>query len=312
MMLNFSIDKEFKEKIPPMPQEAFEGLEADILRDGFVRDPLVVWKEENLLLDGHHRAAIIEKHWEVLKDKFTVVYMSFPDKWAAVAWICANQLHKHNLGELDQMKLVQEEHDARQKSWGGDRGNQYTVASGENHHLPNSEPQAVRKGVEGKELKTRPTIAKEHGFTESYVKTAVEVGRGIDKGEEVAPGFKEEVLSGKVKASKKDLAELRKMDTEQAKEKVEAIRAGKKVHFPSGNKHEKVDAPAPTISEDVDAVVEYGLDDLLEELDALNADFLRKWGRALQIHAQLVSEHAAEVATVMNNLVTEFEKMEAF
>lgn len=314
MMLNFSIDKEFKEKIPPMPQEAFEGLEADILRDGFVRDPLVVWKEENLLLDGHHRAAIIEKHWKALKDKFTVVYMSFPDRWAAVAWICANQLHKHNLDEMAQIKLVHEEYEARQKSVGAPAGNQNAKKQfGENRQIDSAEPEAARSGAPGKELTTRPLIAKEHGFTESYVKTAVEVGRGIDKGEEAVPGFKEEVLSGKVKASKKDLAELRKLNTEQAKERVEAIRAGKKVHFPSDKKRDKeTDIPAPTVNRDPDAVVEYGIDDLLEEMRAVNADFLRKYRTMLSIHAQLVSDNAAEVATVFAELVTEFEKMEDF
>lgn len=304
MMLNFSIDKEFKEKIPPMPQEAFEGLEADILRDGFVRDPLVVWKEENLLLDGHHRAAIIEKHWDALKDKFTVVYMSFPDRWAAVAWICANQLHKHNMTEMQRLKLIQEEYEARKHTVTNATGaNQFTKKDGgENDHQPND-----------RQPKVRAEVAKEHGINEGIVKTAVEVGRGIDKAEEAVPGFKEEVLSGKVKASKKDLAELRKMDKEQAKEKVEAIRAGKKVHFPSGEKHKKeTDIPEPTVSRDPDAVVEYGIDDLLEEMRAVNADFLRKYRTMLTIHAQLVSDNAAEVATVFAELVTEFEKMEEF
>lgn len=301
--MNFSIDKEFKEKIPPMPQEAFEGLEADILRDGYVRDPLVVWKEENILLDGHHRAAIIEKHLELLKDKFTIVYMSFPDRWAAIAWICANQLHKHNMNEMQRLKLIQEEYEARKKTSGGQVGNANAKKQGgENDHL-----------VSDKTPKVRAELAKEHGINEGTVKTAVEVGRGIDKAEEAVPGFKDDVLSGKVKASKKDLAAIRKMGKEQAKEKVEAIRAGKKVHFPSGKKREKeTDIPEPTVSRDPDAIVEYGIEDLLEEMRAVNADFLRKYRTMLNIHAQLVSDNAAEVATVFAELMTEFEKMEEF
>ena len=302
--MNFSIDKEFKEKIPPMEQDAFDGLRQDILNDGVVRDPLVVWKEENILLDRHHRWAIIQENWETLKDHFSVVYKSLPDRWAAIAWICANQLHKHNMNELQKMKLIQEENDARQKSHGGDRRSEQ-FSTGENNQL--KETQKSKTGI-------RAVIAKEHDIPESVVRAAVEVGRGIDKGEEAAPGFKEEVLSGKVKATKTALAAIRKMDTEQAKAAVNEIREGVKAKkFPTMRERiDRTDAPAPAISEDKDAVVEFGLDDLLEELDALNADFLRKWGRVLQIHAQLVSEHAAEVATVMNNFLKEFEKMEAF
>lgn len=299
----FSIDKEFKEKIPPMEQDAFDGLRQDILNDGVVRDPLVVWKEENILLDGHHRWAIIQENWETLKDHFSVVYKSLPDRWAAIAWICANQLHKHNMNELQRMKLIQEEYEAIAKSEGGSGANQYTKEQlGETLQVPKTP------------TPTRAIIAKEHSIPEGAVKAAVEVGRGIDKGEEAAPGFKEEVLSGKVKATKTALAAIRKMDTEQAKAAVNEIREGVKAKkFPTMRERiDRTDAPAPTISEDKDAVVEFGVDDLLEELNAINADFLRKWARELQIHAQIVSENAAEVATVMNDFVKEFEKMEEF
>lgn len=196
-IIELKIDPEFRDKIPAMPEEDFQGLRNDILRDGYVRDPLVVWLEEKILLDGHHRWRIIQENPEL---PFNVTYMSFPDRWACIAWICANQLHKHNMTELQRMKLIQEEHDARKMSWGGDR-----KSSGEILHLKNDDTKAN---------KIRPEIAREHGITEGLVKTAVEVGRGIDKAAEVDPDFKNDVLSGSVKAKKSDLAALRKIDSE--------------------------------------------------------------------------------------------------
>ena len=59
--IEFSIDEEFKTLLPPLPSEDFEKLEKSILDDG-CRDPLVVWKEEKLLIDGQNRHVICTKH----------------------------------------------------------------------------------------------------------------------------------------------------------------------------------------------------------------------------------------------------------
>lgn len=66
MQVPFRIDPEFENKIPEMPKEDFEGLKADIIADGYVRDPLVVWKEENTLVDGHNRWKIIQENYKLL------------------------------------------------------------------------------------------------------------------------------------------------------------------------------------------------------------------------------------------------------
>ena len=208
----FKVDPEFRDKIPPMPVEDFEGLKADILRDGYVRDPLVVWDEENILLDGHHRWRVIQEHPEL---PYTIDRKSFLDRWAAIAWICANQLHRHNLGEMERIKLMHEEYEATQKSSGGQIGNKNAEKRGDEiHHF-----------VSGGNNKTRKFIAHEHGVSEHQVQTAVEVGRGIDKAAEVDPDFKRDVLSGVVKAKKSDLAAIRKLESEEdVKAAVEAIR----------------------------------------------------------------------------------------
>ena len=211
-MENLIIDPEFRDKIPPMPIEDFNGLRDDILRDGYVRDPLTVWKEENILLDGHHRWRIIQENPEVLDNQYKIDYRSFPDRFACIAWICSNQLHKHNMTERQRDYLIKEEYDATQKSSGGTGANRYTsLQLGEKH-----QPVINR---------TRYELAKEHGVGEAIIKAAVEVGRGIDRAEEVMPGIKNEILSGSLKAKKKDLADIRKLkDDEEVKKKISEIR----------------------------------------------------------------------------------------
>lgn len=220
-MIEIRIDPEFQNKIPPMPKEDFEGLRQDILNDGYVRDPLVVWKEENLLLDGHHRWRIIQENAERLGDKFSVDYKSFPDRWACIAWICANQLHKHNMTELQRQKLLQEEYDARLKTRGGDhKSESFKNQSVENQHF-DSEDDTRNK--------TRANVAEEHGVSQDKVRRAVAFGRALDKAEELAPGIKNEVLSGEVKARASEIASLKNRSDEEIQEAVHALRSGERI-----------------------------------------------------------------------------------
>ena len=272
-MVEFIIDPEFRDKIPAMPQEDFDGLRADIIRDGYVRDPLVVWKEENILLDGHHRWRVIQERPETLGDKFKVDSKSFPDRWAAIAWICANQLHKHNMTELQRMKLIQEEYEARKHSEAF-KGNQYTSGGGENLHNQSGD----------KQPKVRKEIAEEHKIPEGQVKAAVEVGRGIDRAAEVVPEFKREVLSGETKATKTDLAAIRKMDSdEDVKRAVEDIRKEKRIGNWANKETKTRYAQIRDIAEQMGT--EQGgtsFDDVLRLLDAAEDEFISKIERMIE------------------------------
>ena len=171
------------------------------------------------LLDGHHRWKIIQEHFDVLGEKFTIDRKSFPDRWAAIAWICANQLHKHNMNEMQRLKLIQEEHDARMKMRGAPAGNQNAKKqSVQNEHFESNPDSGVSRN------KTRLQVAADHNMAPASVQRAVFVGRGIDKAATVDPEFKTDVLSGKIKARKSDLADLRKLETpEEITEAIDAI-----------------------------------------------------------------------------------------
>lgn len=287
--MNLKVEKEFQEKIPPLTEAEFAQLKENILSDGEVYEPIAVWN--GVIVDGHNRWKIILEHPEI---PYRVKEMQFVDKWAAFDWMYKKQLGRRNLTDEQRTMILGKMYEARKQTQGG--------------QIPGS-------AQNGHTMRTADSIAQELGVGKETVKRAGKFAQGVDALKAVSPEAAEKVLQGKANVTKAMIQDLPSKGEKEIKAVAKAIESGanlKAAHFPSGNKHEKVDAPAPTISEDVDAVVEYCIDDLLEELDALNADFLRKWGRALQIHAQLVSENAAEVATVMNNLVKEFEKMEAF
>lgn len=84
------IDKEFKSLIYALGERELEQLETNILAEG-IRDPLVVWS--GILLDGHNRYAIAQKHGL----SFKTVEIELPSRDAAKLWIIKNQLGRRNL-----------------------------------------------------------------------------------------------------------------------------------------------------------------------------------------------------------------------
>ena len=58
--VEITIDPEFQALIPPLQAEELDQLEANLRRDG-CRDPLMVWEEAGVLLDGHHRLEICQR-----------------------------------------------------------------------------------------------------------------------------------------------------------------------------------------------------------------------------------------------------------
>lgn len=94
--MDFKIDKEFRDLIPPLSDEEFSQLEASILAEG-VRDPLVVWANNGnvpTLVEGHHRWQVIRKHG--ITD-YRTIKRRFPDRDAVRCWIIDNQCGRRNL-----------------------------------------------------------------------------------------------------------------------------------------------------------------------------------------------------------------------
>jgi hypothetical protein len=94
------VDNEFRRLIPPLTDEERLGLEENLLRDGCL-DPVIVWAEQQILLDGHNRKEIC--------DRYGIDYdtreVSLPSRDAAADWIDAHQLGRRNL-KPEQMSLL--------------------------------------------------------------------------------------------------------------------------------------------------------------------------------------------------------------
>ena len=205
--MELRIDPEFEGKIPPLTAEEFQQLENNILADGVVINPIIVW--DGVIVDGHNRYRIVSKHPEI---RFSTCEKTFADRYEAIAWICKNQLGRRNL-TLEQKKyLIGKQYEAEKASHGGVRGNQYTsLASCQIDNLPNKE-------------KTCERIAKENGISSRSVCRAEAFSKAVDIADEIEPGIRDEILAGKIKPTEKDVHALARADPEGRPAIIEEMR----------------------------------------------------------------------------------------
>ena len=103
--MSIFVNKELRDLIPPLSEEEYAQLEANIVAEG-VRDPLVVWKQPDgreMLIDGHNRWSIIARHGGI---PFEVVYKDFENLEEAKIWIMKNQLGRRNLNTFERSELA--------------------------------------------------------------------------------------------------------------------------------------------------------------------------------------------------------------
>lgn len=209
--MEIRIEPEFERIIPPLSDEEFRQLKANILSEGEVFTPIFTWN--GAIVDGHHRYRIICEHPEV---RYRVLEREFSDKYSAVSWICNNQLGRRNLTPRDREYLIGKRYEAEKRAHGasdGFRGNQHShLVSGKICHLPDDAK------------KTRERIAEESGTSERYVSYAEQFAKGIDAADEAVPGIKHDILSGTIKPTKTDVIAIGRVEPEQRKELAEALR----------------------------------------------------------------------------------------
>lgn len=208
-----------------MTDEEYKQLEENILEDGEVYEPIVVWNDT--ILDGHNRWNIICDHWDVLGNKYTVKQMDFPDKWAAFEWMYKKQLGRRNLTEEQKTTLRGKMYESRKKSRGAPFGNENAKKQkAQNELIENGPNKAARE------------IANELGIGVSTVKRAYEYSQGIDALAGVSKEASDKVLEGRSGTNKKTIMEFPKLEPEKQQEIVDAILSGeiKSVQKRSGHK----------------------------------------------------------------------------
>jgi len=91
----------FRKLLTPLTTEEYKALEESIVRDG-VREPLVVWKEKGVLVDGHNRLDICKEHGK----RYHIVEKSFANEDDVKLWIWDNQEGKRNMTPFRRVEVV--------------------------------------------------------------------------------------------------------------------------------------------------------------------------------------------------------------
>ena len=212
MNVQLTINPNFESVIPPMTTAELVLLEDNILADGKVLMPIVVWN--GTIIDGHKRFKIVGKHPEI---EYSITELFFEDEFEAIAWICKNQLGRRNLPEEYKKYLIGKRYAAEKKDNGiyiGERQKR-----GEGQMGQNDPP---------RDHGTRSVVARETNTSESYVKRADLYARGIDAAETVVPGIKDEILSGALFTTAEEVMLMAKMTPEEIKKLAEDLRLPKK------------------------------------------------------------------------------------
>ena len=277
MLQHLTIDPEFASKIPPLREEELKQLEENILADGVVINPLIVWN--SVIVDGHNRYRILQQHPEI---QFTTYEKEFPDRYAAIAWICKNQLGRRNLTSQQFKYLMGQQYKAEKIAYGGDRKNNAPKSSYQNGNLILKE-------------KTCERIAAENGVARNTVIRAEQFANGVDAAEEAVSGIKQEILTGSIKPTEKAVAAIAKAPPEERPSLVQQLRQAKEPE-----KAEEKPKPKRSAAETLQAIRdisanmlqsngEIDTDDICAELEDALDTMIFRWDTCLENNKELRS-----------------------
>ena len=273
-MVELKIDKEFREKIPPLTEAEFEQLRENILSDGEVYEPIVTWN--GVIVDGHNRWKIIQENPKI---PFRTKEMDFSDKWAAFEWMYRKQLGRRNLTEPQKAYMIGKMYEAR-KNTESFKGNQYTQKSGDGQNVQNQTRREVKDGTSGE-------IGKEFGIDGKTVRRNEQFAKGLDAIADVSKEAADKILKGESKATKSDVSEMREATKEEVKEFADAINRGETPKKRIGNwatketrdRYDKIREITDKMGSEQGGTT---FDDVMRLLDSIENDFLAKIDRTIE------------------------------
>ena len=253
-MINLKIDPEFQNQIPPLTDDEYKQLEENILKEGKLISPLIVWN--NILVDGHNRYEIVQEHPEI---SFSTMPLRFESREEVLAWICKNQLGRRNLTPEQKKFLIRKQYSVEHRKPGGNGNNQHTAAAKKT--APEELCQFDTIPPTSAEASIRKQIAERNNVSESYVARSEKFMRGVEIMEQMVPGMQEKILSGQFKVRDADMHRLARADFPNRKQIVHEILHPEDRPAPQKRIYEinysALEAAVRRIQQDVDFLMKY-------------------------------------------------------
>ncbi|RZK65662.1 MAG: hypothetical protein EOO85_27990 [Pedobacter sp.] len=199
--------------IPPLLPDEFKQLEENIIQNG-CREALLVWETTGehvpdlgtisttyILIDGHNRFAICQKH----HIDFKVHLMNFPSLEQVKFFMIDNQLGRRNLAP-EQVSYLRGLRYLREKKEKGRYSRDNQKGQNDLYELEGANTSEIVG--EGQQT-TANRLGKQFNVSEKTIKRDAAYAQGL---EQLDPAFKQDILSGKIKIDKALVQELGKLD----------------------------------------------------------------------------------------------------
>lgn len=197
------IDSEFKNLIPPMKLEEFQGLKESIVNNGYdILYPIVIWN--NIIIDGHNRYSICRE----FNIKFSVSEKNFDDRFEVMNWIINNQLNRRSMTNEQRAYLI---------------GKRYQEEKKEESRPKTKDNVVPLITIRPTDSKIEQKLAEKYKVSPNTVRKAEKFANAIDEVANNASINPYKILGREIKATRKDIVELSKKPAEVQKEIIEKI-----------------------------------------------------------------------------------------
>jgi len=187
--MDLIIDPEFRDLIPPLTEEEYNSLEENLLTNGFnPAFPVIVWKGQNIIVDGHNRYGICQKHGIA----FDYIEQEFASRYDVKQEMYKIQFDRRNMNSRTKTYLV---------------GKRYLMEKMEEGN-PNGFGAINQRAQNAPVGRTREKIAAQLGINHSTVLRAAEFALAVDKIVSVTGIKVNDILVGKIKDPMDDIKDL--------------------------------------------------------------------------------------------------------
>lgn len=204
------INEEFRNLLPPLPQDTYDELEKNILKDGCT-SAIALWN--GYIADGHNRYKICTKH----NLPFETYNLAYQTKDEVIDWMISIQLGRRNNSDIQTAYLRGLQYSREKKKQGGDRKSEESKAQ--------SEPL----------ISTSQKIAEQYNVSEATIKRDEQYAKAVDKiAENVGIDVKNKILNKDISISKEDVKKLSEMDIDTQKKYLieNEDKKGKRINIP--------------------------------------------------------------------------------
>jgi hypothetical protein len=199
---SLQVNPAFQALIPLQSRGEYRALERSILAEG-CRDPLLVWKGRNIVLDGHTRRDLCIGH----KQRVKVREVELPDERAAVEFVLQIQEQRRNLTREALSYFRGTEYNRIKQARGGRRESRKT------------------KGLFDPLPSTAQRLAVKHGVSEKTIKRDAVFARVIDRivADYGDPEIKRNLLGADVRLTHGTAKRLLEMPASERKAAIERM-----------------------------------------------------------------------------------------